>query len=433
MKMRLGGPFDRDSSIPPPNTGLNYYAQKRLDNVVSRAVARHQNSLFVDGIYFNVWTRHIGGGAVCTCTSNLNTGSLLESLPADSTDVNANRRQPIHARNPLDIRDSEDGDFKAFVFSTNDHAAVLNKNNPPPNIALDFNEPLDNAIDTLNQKLLMENLLQPPDEDELARMVAGSSTGAVYGGDKTPCGICFSTRYTGGYSLMGGQRVVLDASFAYNYSLHNGAIVDTNSHPHKFRLNSKSYVLWEADLTPYAISWLNFAVNNNLEHAPLLQLELFWNHKWQEVTLGLLLQLYGKDTSNMRLRVIPNPNVKFSNEDILEFTHAELSYITVPPLLGQAPQLPLAVNFEVVEPLISTNFELSASAPEIPRETVMQDSRTNLLWKVMTVTPQMTAGKQIFSYNVDVRKIASSESLYRLVLPFQLPTDPSKQIAGYKK
>ncbi len=43
------------------------------------------------------------------------------------------------------------------------------------------------------------------------------------------------------------------------------------------------------------------------------------------------------------------------------------------------------------------------------------------------VTPKITAAGQCFGYDVDVRKIASSEAFYRLLLPFQLPTAPQNQ------
>ncbi len=426
--LKFGGYFDKDDAIPSSNTGLNKYAQARLNNTVSRAVAKHANSLFVDGIYFNVWTKTLGG-IPCTCSGKQLKGSLSDSVPLRSPDVNANNRQPIKSKNPLDISDSNDNDFSAFVFSTNDQSAVISSfNQTPPDQALDFNTPLDNSLDTLNRNLLLEQLTQPVDDDELARLISGQNTGAVFGGDKTACGICFSTGHVNGYTLQGGQRVILDASFTNPYVLTGGAYVDFNSHPNKFILNGTATVGWTADLSPYVLQWLSFEVNNNLQPARNTIFELFYAGAWQEITLGLLLSLNGANTSAMQLRVRANPASNLGVDDTIEFTHAEISYMLTPPLLGQAPQLPVALNFDVLEPLINTNFELLASLPNLPRESIMQDSRTNLLWKVTQVTAKITSSGQVFGYDVDVRKVNTSEALYRLVLPLNIPTAPQNNL-----
>jgi hypothetical protein len=259
-------------------------------------------------------------------------------------------------------------------------------------------------------------------------LVNAASTGTIYGGDKTPCGICFSSGRVNGYSLIGGMRVILDNSFTNPVQLLNGAMVDTDCHPNKFLLNSTGSVQWTADLTPYPFAWLNFAVNNNLSPAYNTLFQAYWNGSWQEITLGFLLSLAGQNTSQMLFRVIANPAANLKVGDLVEFTHAEITYSVRPPLLGQAPQLPYLFSYDQLEPLINTNFELLADIPDIPRQTIMQDSRTNLLWSVGSVTPKITAAGQVFGFDVDVRKIASSEAFYRLLLPFQLPTAPQNQL-----
>jgi hypothetical protein len=422
---RLGGYFDANSSIGPGNTGLNNYAQARLDNTISRAIAKHANSLSVDGIYFNLWTKTLGG-TVCTCNENANARSLIDTIPAKSSNVNANNRNPIKSSDPYNIPAVTDSKFNMFRFTTNDQGAILSEEsqiNKPAATALDFNNAMDNSLDSLNRDLLLEQLSQPVDDDELARLVNSAGSGIVYGGDKTACGICFSTGHVNGYTLNGGMRVILDASFTNPFNLCNGAIVDKSAHPYKFILNSKGSVEWTADLTPYALQWLNFTVNNNLKPALGTQLQLFFSGAWQEITLGLLLQLQGRNTGGLYFRVIPDPTFNMSLDDTVEFTHAEISFTTTPPLLGQAPQLPKSLSFDYLEALINTNFELLAAVPSLPRESIMQDSRTNLLWKVTETTEKITARGQVFGFDVSVRKIATSEALYRLLLPLTLPTN----------
>src|SRR6185437_17099502 len=92
---RLGSQFAANSAVPPSNEGLNRYAQARLDNVVSRAVRRHENALRVDGIKLHLWIKR-NGGLICTCREPKKPVSREQIQPAqpDPT-TNDELREPM--------------------------------------------------------------------------------------------------------------------------------------------------------------------------------------------------------------------------------------------------------------------------------------------------------------------------------------------------
>ena len=56
------------SALSPVNTGIESFAQRRLDNIISRANAQYLNALAVDAVPLNIWARTLSG-VPCTCCS----------------------------------------------------------------------------------------------------------------------------------------------------------------------------------------------------------------------------------------------------------------------------------------------------------------------------------------------------------------------------
>lgn len=419
MTFKFGYPANKNSYIPPTNTGLQIYAQARLDNVVPRAVQKHANSLTVDGIYLYAWLKN-RTAPICTCSGHKFDSSSTTNLLKSSGDVNTDLRQP---RTNLPSNEGNSPEhFNPFRFSVGE--AEFNDGNQ-----FDGPPPLPSNLDggnTSDDNSLLESLSQPVDPETLARFVAGIDSGAVFGGDKTKCGICYSSGYVNGYSLYNGQRFVLDASGNWPFELINGAELDSASKPYKFKLSGPAYVQWYVDLPPFVAQWLNFNTANNLDFAPGVVLEIYYNGVWNEVTLSFLISLSGSNSlSAIPVRVRVDSSMGLEE---VEFTHAELTCMFGPPLLGQSPLVSFNLNWEQQQALVSTNFEILGNIEYIPRETVFQDSRLNIMWKCLDITRKVTANGQVFGYDVNVRRILDYEVQHKMTLPILNPNNYQNQI-----
>lgn len=412
MTFRIGGKFDRTTAIGPANTGLNLIAQTRLDNTIARANAKQQNSLSVDAILFYVWRRN-WGGLPCTCVGHKRSSNSVDTLPSFSDDVNANRRQFQPAENTM--YSPESGELTSFQIETNNFDSVALDIQEDPEKALDFAESLDDAENDLGADALLEHLSQPVDEEKLARLVAGISSGAVYGGDKTKCGICYATGYREGYTLYNGQRFILDFSGVQPFQLNN-ADINYESRPYLATLSSgNSSIVWTVDLPPYFNQWVDFRVSNNLKDARGVIFEIYLNGTWTEITLAILESLKGTDNVNTQVRVRRNPDLPLDADVVL--THAELTCMYGVPLIGQMPQLPITLTYETLQPIISTTIEMSPKVGNLSRESIIQDSKTDLLWKVNEVTGNQTSINQVYGYNLSVRRLMQGEVKTRLKMP----------------
>jgi hypothetical protein len=422
MGFSFGNTNNANMFIPPTNTGLQIYAQARLNNVIPRAIQKHANSLAVDGIYFYMWQKS-KTLPICTCSSPIVHSSLYDyNIAPNGQYVNPLQAPLDSPRSQKPITNSDDPSrFNPLSFSVG--ADDDNTINPSP-----YNQNGPNPLDTGSS--VQNSLLGRIDDDispnELARIISGISSGAISGGDKTRCGICLSSGYVNGYTLYNGQRFVLEASGGTRFNLVNGAILDSNSYPYSFSLSGQAYVEWFVDLPPFVNQWINIYTGNNTKPAsPYLLFELYFNSTWVEVNLVNLLALAGQNLQQTPMRVRINPSANIN--DSIRFTHAELTCMYGPPLLGQSPLVSSTLNWDQQEPLISTNFELLGLPTDIPRETIMQDSRLNMMWKVTEVTKKITAANQVFGYDVNVRRIATSEVQYLIKQAFLNPKSPVNQ------
>ena len=402
MAFRLGNTTS-NSVLSPTNKALTKIAQDRINSTVARAVARHENALQVDGSDIYLWTKG-SGGLICTCRQpqkNL----ISDSPKSDSID---------------DLRMPNNGaqDTSISTFRVVHSGAPYEDEQPYPDLPPEFAGLNLETVDTSLDGGYKENYdtLEPLNSEQLDNQLATLlSTGStVYGGDKTPCGICFTTGKTHGYELATGKRLVLDASFEYPYTLNNSSI-KPNTYPYKFQVGSKASVEWTVNLPAYTDGWLNFTIRDNLVPARNLQIVWFYQGMWQPLTLLSLSQTEGSDRSNTLIRVVQLDTAEFMQS---EFTHVELIYSTRKPLIGQCPPISYTQNYDVLEPLITTEFEILSSVPEIPRESVFQDSKFKMLWRVLESSPKMTASGQVFSFMVNVRSVHRSDYLYVLKVLF---------------
>ena len=405
--LRLPGISSRIAA--PTNKALTKIAQARVENEAARAVARHANALAVDGTDIYLWKRS-NAGLICTCRKPL---AGLQATPLYSSPEAI--REPLISQGSSaigGIANADDIDFKVMPRVSKDDEGF----DYDPNMPDELRKSVDIYSDGIGDRHAEQDAYFETENEisdqQLATML--NEGAAVYGGDKTVCGICFGTQRTHGYDLATGKRLLLDASGEVRYTLINANMVE-NTYPKQFSINSNGYIVWLVDLPSYTNGWLNFTIRDNLAPASNLVLEFFYYNQWLPLTVTNISQSEGSDRTQTPIRVRQADN---SGLSLATLTHVELIYATRKPLLGQMPPLNYMTNYEVDQPLITTEFEILADIDDIPRESVFQDAKFKYLWKVIDVTPKMTALGQVFSLNLTARRIQQSELLYALKVIF---------------
>jgi len=414
---RLGGLRDSNAVIGVPNQGLGKYAQARLDNTISRAVRRHLEALRVDGVKLYIWQKQMAG-VVCTCRQPQKplTAELLPPL-LDNAD---SERQPYRELSQAAAADNTEEGLSFTVRHLRGRTELWQQEGaiPPEFIGLetaDNPQSLGDADlpgDQLNSLSPLDSEITDVSDEELARLLAEG--GAVYGGDKTACGICFGTGRTHGYELFSGKRIVLDASGETAVSIAGNAQIIRSQFPAQFEVDSRpgSAIIWTVDLPAYTDGWLALRIRNNLLPARNLQLEWFRNNAWEPLTLQALNNSDGQDRRASQIRVRPTGSTDIG-EDI-PFTHVELIFASMPPPLAQMPQISQQLNYDAFQPVINAEFELAGGVNDIGRESVFIDSKYNYAWKVTDTTQKATASGQVFGYTINARTVHPSEMLYAL-------------------
>jgi hypothetical protein len=415
MGFRLGS-GNSNQVLSPTNKALTKIAQARVESTVGRAIARHENALRVDGSDIYLWIKG-NGGLICTCRQP---PKILEAILIENDGSPEALRMPIVDNNMQSTAVNAPGASFNILHNRGTYSVSdLRKSQSEFEEIQDEDNLSDSEADlTLDGNQLDDfNSLTPLDTalNDTALATLLSEGGAISGGDKTACGICFGTGRTHGYEFATGRRIVLDASNEFIFTCYNGAQIVPASYPAQFSLSVGQWVEWKVDLPSYTSGWLNFTIRDNLKAAKNLQIEWMQRNKCIPLNLVDLAKTEGSDRTATRMRV-----KVIETEDFFSctFTHVELIYNSTKPLVGQCPPINFATNFEVNEPIINTEFEILAGVIDIPRESVFQDSKFKYLWKVLDVTPKMTAQGQIFSYNLNARMVHRSETLYALRVIF---------------
>lgn len=409
MSLTLGSRYTPDRHIPPDNQGVSWIAQKRLENIVGRAVERHKNALLVDANPIYLWIKQpLGqGGLTCTCQSKPKSTGIADLLdkrglqdlgPLPVAEFEPNRKQTgILDFEVIHIR-GDNGTHPNTLSNDKQKEFDIKQNNG--NLEEQYGDTFSETESPMGKQ---SNGYDP---NKIAKYLNSPNGKGLYGGDSTACAICYSTGRVHGYQLVNGNRVILDASGEYPYTLSNSN-ADFNKRPCVFTIRPEGYVEWTADL-PFTVKrWLSFSIMNNDKPAAGLILEVFWNNTWQSLDAKWLISNNNVNKEGVKLRVRVDPKLSFNSE--VKFTHADIRFMYGDPILAQCPQIDTQVDYDFNDALITTNFEVMASTDTFPRESYFQDSKYGFMWKANSVTASTTSLNQVFVYEVSVRRVLPQE------------------------
>lgn len=383
MTLHVGrGKFQQNSILRPANNGMAMVAKNRVQQAVGWQNARHTEALKVDGVDLQIWSKHFCGQK-CTCSMR-NNG---EELP------------PIF----------ENGMNDENPFST---ATLKTEWNTKPDQQHSTPESEFNGIEDFKESELTI--------DDIEEYAIGSNNSLIFGGDKSPCGICYGTGYKEGYQLFNGKRYVLD--YWDNPETFGFMLQRTYPYSYEADFSSDNYIIWKFKAPTFFKEYLGIRVRNNVEYCRNYSLYVsFDGSSWLKYDDSLIKDRNGKQTE-IYLKICPYTmpganNVKFS------VSHIEVFYQLGEFIKGDFEPITETENFELFEALQTTKLELAGDVSYIGREDVICEGKQGQLWKVISVTPHMTSDRQIFKNELELRLVQNSENLSLLKLinePFRI-------------
>ena len=364
----------QNSILKPSNNGMSVVAKNRLTQAVGMQNALTVEALKVDGVPLQIFTKRLSGQKCSCCVNNT---------------VNNN------GNNPLSVSDSLN-DFKVqdFVVEGEDYDDIPTNTDNYDNILM-----ADNSTDKLTEDLISE-------------LAIDDSNSLVFGGDKTPCGICYGSGYKNSYDLFNGQRIVLDY---FDKPILEGFTIE-RTYPYSFisDYSSDSSIMWCVRLPTFFKKYIGIRVRNNVSYCKDYCMYVsFDGLNFIQYEDSLVAERNGNETT-MLIKIVPY-NLGQQPKPFT-ITHLELFFQLADFPYGDFEPIQKSENWEFFEALQTTTLELAGNGCYIERESIISDSKNNLLWKVVAVTPHYTAERQIFKTVIELRMIQQSETLYCLNL-----------------
>lgn len=374
MSINIGrGKYQQNSIIYPSNVGISLVAKNRIQQAVGMQNARHIEALKVDGVDLQVWIKNTSG-QLCSCGLNHNDTSTTDDVGNIQTNT-----------------------------STDFFDMDIVENFEDPKVYDERQRNYSNYKDYVTTEDISI--------DQVEEYAANDKNSLIYGGDKTPCGICYGTGYKNGYDLFNGKRIALDY---YDEPELFGFLVN-QTYPISFSASysSNNYIIWKYQAPTYFKKYLGIRVRNNVELCANYTMycsfdgisyvkyddELIRGRNGQETTVYIKIVPYDMDGSN-----------DFS------VTHLEIFYQLGDYIKGDFAPITNTENFELFEALQTTSLELAGDVAYLDRECCIGEPKTGNIWKVVSLTPHMTSDRQIFKTELELRMVQKSENLYLLNL-----------------
>ncbi len=397
----------------PANYGRatdHFSVQQELDWTAARANAQQMEAIAVDGVDLHYWKRS-REGRFCTCQNKA--GFRAEADPSDLSDPPA-----VRVRQATSILDG----------SKNPRLRVTNGPFGGTVIGELLEDETGNAFDQETgekEQDIFEYITQPGDEAEDGLLVDqddylnNPDAGVVFGGEKSPCGICFKTGHVGGYQLLQGSRIVLDSTGEYPMDL-DGYDINSDARPFEFTSanDPTNSVTWTVEIPKYFLKVCAALVRNNLtiSRNAVLEFKPVTGGTWAALRLNSLDQYKGVG-GKFLIRVRPASRVK---DGTAVFTHVELVFQTAPWIKGQIAPLEKTTNFAIFQGMQTRigTLVLPPTLPNVTFDDVLLDQKYGILWKINQVTDFMTASRQIMGWQVQAREIHPDEMTYLLKVTY---------------
>lgn len=400
--MRIGKSFSGRPVQAPKNYRRGFgdlpVAQDAVDAAVNRANRQLIEAINVDGVRYLHWSKAMEGFA-CTCKgvkpeqtdggglTNVDTTLHQPSISWSLTDSDS-----FEVRGIGDKRQSRDDGYHEIgteKFGLVDDAEVDKRT-----IRVDFNE---DDLET--------------DSDDDSNYVANILDNLSLNTGNAQCGICLDTGLVNGYKLVGGDRIIFDASGQMPVISSPGFTVNKEATPYRFTFlgADSGYVLWKWKVPAYFTRALSVVVRNNTNAAHGFRVEYKLSVEtqdiWKELTAEAINSFKGLSVE-IFIRVVCIANDAINKE----FSHVEISLQYTDFKKLQMPPLTDNSNLAVYESPISVAVIVPPSEQKVQPLDIFYEGKYDRMWKVIDVTDAMTSKFQVFGWQVTLRLLMNSET-----------------------
>lgn len=229
------------------------------------------------------------------------------------------------------------------------------------------------------------------------------------------CPVCMGTGLIGGYSLVGATRLVF-SSGNYTGGENSGAEAPQESSLPVFTLQPGDTVEWEYKNFPnyFKPGWY-IARNMRSRVNVAISYSNDGRATWKPIS-----QLGNDSAANLSSVVF---KVENDTSNIIEFSHFEIVVIHT-DVLGQVTNFNQTAGLEEAIKGEGITITIPPEVGQINRNSLIAEAKYKLIWRVLTVTPIMTADRQLINCETptELLKPAMVETILYPEYSIDLPT-----------
>ena len=393
------------TAIAPANKGISGLVRDKVKVYAASQNERLEQALASNGTELAIWNR-VQSKDYCTCQGR------LELNNDSSTDSYRNSAGE-------DDFDGTQRDYDLGGFSLEEVKPTSNSGREELRSSTTTEEPDEDLM--IGESSDIDDILTDsfsPESIEDRSLVSQEVDLLHEGGERTICGICFGTGWISGYSLYGGQRIVLDASEFSDFSTQGVTVERTYPASFVMSRNNSNNVTFTKEIpsyyTPVKIALYNNTKDITTDGSFDLEFKPTTISNFTSLNTTSLTERIG-ERNTLNIKVTPS-TLLGDAEEVIKFTHLEiiLKFNIFP--FGDMPDLNIPENFEYEDIVLTTNMNLSSKASNITNGCVINDMRYGLTWKVNNTNKKRTDEGQIINTEVDCRLVQRFEQLYNLTV-----------------
>lgn len=414
----------RVHGILPPNAGIARTAQDRIDLLTAAAARKAKEAISgIDAVRLYIY-QPLKHGPQCNCGTEPDNRQLIPSsnphvlgikddevdsisdikprLTVRTQDVTAYDRHAMSQPNHVMGFDEDDILGDGIVTSTSGTTDPFASNAPATTkgpysgemrgangVYLHKGQYDHEQPDSLEHTYSEIDLLDEFEGDEAWNpdsILADSAY--VLGSVLNTCPVCMGSGIIGGYSIFGATRLVLSSA---NSIGGDNIGAEAKDNLPVYSLNPGETVLWDnLDLPNYfSMGW---AIARDMRKRVGVAIEYSLdNVSWKPI--GSLEGDNAVDLSQMVLRVTND------SDEVLDFSHVEL-VVFHNSVMGQVTNFNQSAGLADAIKGEGLTITLPPEVGLVDRNAFIADDKYRLMWRVVTVTPVMTAKRQVINCEV---------------------------------
>lgn len=400
----------------PNNRNVVDTARSTLDALTPVAQERNENALRVNGYPVMYYSR-LTFGLQCTC-SRLTPSTIVAPTGVEIEVEQSKLNKGFPTEPGVSVMNSKGEGTDEYLSSILNGSVVYidrygarNNDNPMSGFCNPQRSEPHSPLIKDNNKLIVASdmddpfadIIEPMDTDAFLNGPGGGAAGAdsifgdtVNANSAQGCGVCLGTSYVGGYTLLNGNRTVIDTQA--NWSVRNFSL--TTDHP-------KAFTSGGGD----AYAEVRLVLPRGTVHVDALRV---WNNR--TVVDSVVVYVDGEELTETQALGsycdggIHTLRFAFSGSEV-SFTHIELQLDNAAqPVYVEFSRLSQTENLELPENYDPQNMMISAHVPNVKVYDIVVDTTYERAWKVVSVQNLIDRNRNPYGW----------ESIARLVQRFEL-------------